>query len=176
MSKRKALEVVDNIHIANCNIKKIHRLCDVCFIKCPKRGSQAALFVEHKALCLPRMKLCVNFRVTLYQEFPEPMNPVFQNLIVTKTRAQELFKLGDWINDIVPGSRQNNSIITSDQLQKVFMEFGVITQSRIIYNRDTTTSSKGYGFIEFSNCDDALVAIAQTDDTATTVRPRFLQG
>ncbi|KAI9245536.1 hypothetical protein BDA99DRAFT_286830 [Phascolomyces articulosus] len=107
----------------NCLLKEINFLCDCCFKKWSKAGSQAALFVQHKSLVLPRMKLCVGCRVNLYEKYPEPTHAGFQSLIITRTRAQQIFKLGDCLMDMVPDktiknsfNRGSSSLYTCDNL------------------------------------------------------------
>ena len=46
----------------------------------------------------------------------------------------------------------------SDQLRNLFAEFGEITEARVITDRHSGRS-KGFGFVEFTNEDDAQKAI-----------------
>ncbi|MDB5185924.1 MAG: rbpA [Candidatus Saccharibacteria bacterium] len=51
---------------------------------------------------------------------------------------------------------------TSDDLQQLFAQFGTVASAVVINDRDTGRS-KGFGFVEFDNDDDAKAAIKQLD-------------
>lgn len=44
------------------------------------------------------------------------------------------------------------------QLEEMFASFGQVTSAKVIVDRDTNRS-KGYGFVEFENDDDAKAAV-----------------
>ena len=44
------------------------------------------------------------------------------------------------------------------QLEDLFKDFGQVTSAKVIVDRDTNRS-KGYGFVEFENDDDAKAAV-----------------
>ena len=81
----------------NCIQKEYQDLCVVCFVKCVKRGSKAALYIEHEALHIT-LKLCLDCRVHFYLWNPEPVRPGLATQNMTTTKAQKLFKLGDAIS------------------------------------------------------------------------------
>ncbi len=67
---------------------------------------------------------------------------------------------------------------TSDDLNKLFAPFGTVTSAQVISDRDTGRS-RGFGFVEMQNADDARKAISElnsdTDGRRLTVneaRPR----
>jgi cold-inducible RNA-binding protein len=49
--------------------------------------------------------------------------------------------------------------ISDDQLQDMFAKFGTPDSARVITDRDTG-QSKGFGFVEFSNADQAKQALS----------------
>jgi cold-inducible RNA-binding protein len=49
--------------------------------------------------------------------------------------------------------------ISDDQLQAMFAKFGTPDSARVITDRDTG-QSKGFGFVEFSNADQAKQALS----------------
>lgn len=51
-----------------------------------------------------------------------------------------------------------NYAVTDDNLKQMFDEFGDVTSTTIIKDRETQRS-RGFGFVEFANDDDAKVAI-----------------
>jgi RNA recognition motif-containing protein len=52
--------------------------------------------------------------------------------------------------------------LSNDGLAKLFEEFGSVTESKIILDRDTGRS-KGFGFVTMSNREEAEEAIKQLD-------------
>lgn len=59
----------------------------------------------------------------------------------------------------------NLSYKVSDQeLQEVFEEFGEVTSAKVIKDRETGRS-KGFGFVEMENDEDAQAAIEELDGT-----------
>ena len=52
--------------------------------------------------------------------------------------------------------------VRSENLKEIFAEYGEVTAARIITERGTRRS-KGFGFVEMSNDDDAKKAIAALD-------------
>lgn len=48
--------------------------------------------------------------------------------------------------------------MSSDDLQQLFAEFGEVVSAKIINDRETGRS-RGFGFVEFENDDDAQAAI-----------------
>lgn len=57
-----------------------------------------------------------------------------------------------------------NFSTTSDSLRALFEEFGEVTSANVIVDRHTGRS-KGYGFVEMANDDEAQRAIEGTDQT-----------
>lgn len=53
---------------------------------------------------------------------------------------------------------------TSDDLEKIFSAFGEVTSAKIIIDRETQ-NSKGYGFVEMPNDEEAEKAIAELNET-----------
>ena len=62
-----------------------------------------------------------------------------------------------------------------EELESVFAKFGQVTSAKIVKDRDTGRS-KGFGFVEMANDEDASKAIAALNETeldgrAIVVRP-----
>lgn len=55
-----------------------------------------------------------------------------------------------------------NYKVRSENLKEIFAEYGEVTAARIITERGTRRS-KGFGFVEMANDDDAKKAIAALD-------------
>jgi RNA recognition motif-containing protein len=53
--------------------------------------------------------------------------------------------------------------IDEDQLREIFEEYGEVTSSKIIMDRETGRS-KGFGFIEMSNDEEANAAMSELND------------
>jgi cold-inducible RNA-binding protein len=53
---------------------------------------------------------------------------------------------------------------TDDGLRQAFASFGEITEAKVITDRDTGRS-RGFGFVTFSQDDDAKTAISKLDGT-----------
>ena len=53
---------------------------------------------------------------------------------------------------------------TSETLQNTFEAYGEVTSAKVIFDRETNRS-KGFGFVEMSNDDEALAAIEALDQT-----------
>ena len=51
-----------------------------------------------------------------------------------------------------------NYKVQSEKLQEIFGEYGEVSSAKIIFDRETKRS-KGFGFVEMPNDDDALRAI-----------------
>ncbi len=51
-----------------------------------------------------------------------------------------------------------NYKVPSEKLQEIFGEYGEVSSAKIIFDRETKRS-KGFGFVEMPNDDDALRAI-----------------
>ncbi|MCB2194574.1 MAG: RNA-binding protein [Bacteroidetes bacterium] len=51
-----------------------------------------------------------------------------------------------------------NYKVKSEKLQEIFGEYGDVSSAKIIFDRETKRS-KGFGFVEMPNDDDALRAI-----------------
>ena len=52
-----------------------------------------------------------------------------------------------------------SSSTTSDDLQKIFSAYGEVTSAKIIFDKETG-NSKGYGFVEMENEEEAKAAVA----------------
>jgi len=53
---------------------------------------------------------------------------------------------------------------TSDDLKSLFEQFGTVESCKVIMDHETG-HSKGYGFVEMPNDDEAYKAIVEIDDT-----------
>lgn len=73
--------------------------------------------------------------------------------------------------------------LTSEQLQEVFEQFGQVNSAQVLIDRDTGRS-RGFGFVEMENDDEALAAIEALDGrdhdgrrlTVNEARPRTSGG
>lgn len=52
---------------------------------------------------------------------------------------------------------------TDEELKEYFAQAGEVTEATVIKDRDNGNRSKGFGFVEFANDDDAKKAIADFD-------------
>lgn len=52
-----------------------------------------------------------------------------------------------------------SSSITGDELEKIFSEYGEVTSAKVIFDK-VTQNSKGYGFVEMPDSEEAEKAIA----------------
>src|SRR5665647_31306 len=50
--------------------------------------------------------------------------------------------------------------VTNDELQELFAAFGQVTSAQVIMDRETNRS-KGFGFVEMANDDEAKTAISE---------------
>ncbi|MFA0961184.1 RNA recognition motif domain-containing protein [Roseivirga sp. BDSF3-8] len=57
-----------------------------------------------------------------------------------------------------------SSSTTSDDLRGLFEEFGEVSSANVIFDRETG-NSKGFGFVEMSDDDEAYNAIDQLNET-----------
>lgn len=53
--------------------------------------------------------------------------------------------------------------VDDDELTTLFSEFGSVASAKVILDRDHNNRSKGFGFVEFENDDDAKAAIKGLD-------------
>ncbi len=58
---------------------------------------------------------------------------------------------------------------TSDDLQRLFAPYGAITSAQVLSDRDTGRS-RGFGFVEMENDDEARKAMAELDGKETDGR------
>ena len=63
-----------------------------------------------------------------------------------------------------------SSTTTVENLQELFSAHGEVTSVKIIMDRDTG-NSKGYGFVEMPNDDEAKAAIAALNDSEVDGKP-----
>ena len=60
--------------------------------------------------------------------------------------------------------------ITSEDLQSTFSTFGKVTYAHVVYERKTKRS-KGYGYVEMENADEAIAAIQALNGLEVNGRP-----
>jgi len=73
--------------------------------------------------------------------------------------------------------------LTSEQLQELFEQFGQVSSAQVLIDRDTGRS-RGFGFVEMANDDEAMAAIESLDGrdhdgrrlTVNEARPRTSGG
>jgi RNA recognition motif-containing protein len=73
--------------------------------------------------------------------------------------------------------------VTSDQLSELFEQFGAVSSAQVLSDRDTGRS-RGFGFVEMANDDEAQAAIEALDGrdhdgrrlTVNEARPRTTGG
>lgn len=53
--------------------------------------------------------------------------------------------------------------VDDSELESLFSEFGTVASAKIILDRDQNNRSKGFGFVEFDNDDEAKAAIKALD-------------
>jgi RNA recognition motif-containing protein len=71
-------------------------------------------------------------------------------------------KQGVWLNIFVGNLSYTT---TEDSLRRLFEQYGEVTSVRIINDRETGRS-RGFGFVEMANDDEARAAIAATNAKA----------
>ncbi len=54
--------------------------------------------------------------------------------------------------------------ITGDELQELFSQYGEVASAKVIFDKETG-NSKGYGFVEMPNADEAKSAIAALNES-----------
>ncbi|HBH22322.1 MAG TPA: RNA-binding protein [Cytophagales bacterium] len=57
-----------------------------------------------------------------------------------------------------------SSATTGEDLQDLFSDFGEVTSAKVIYDKETG-NSKGFGFVEMSNDEEAYDAINELNDS-----------
>jgi RNA recognition motif-containing protein len=57
-----------------------------------------------------------------------------------------------------------SSSTTGDELQEIFSQYGEVTSAKVIFDRETG-NSKGFGFVEMPNTDEANAAISALNDS-----------
>ena len=57
-----------------------------------------------------------------------------------------------------------NSSTTGDNLQEIFSQYGEVSSAKVIFDRETG-NSKGFGFVEMPNDDEATEAINALNDS-----------
>ena len=55
--------------------------------------------------------------------------------------------------------------MTSEDLENLFTPFGSVASAKIVTDKFNNNRSKGFGFVEMANDDEARAAIAQLHDT-----------
>ena len=73
--------------------------------------------------------------------------------------------------------------VTSEQLQQIFEQFGNVSSAQVLSDRETGRS-RGFGFVEMTNDDEAMAAIENLDGqdhdgrrlTVNEARPRTPGG
>lgn len=53
--------------------------------------------------------------------------------------------------------------VDDSELESLFSEFGTVASAKIILDRDHNNRSKGFGFVEFENDDEAKAAVKALD-------------
>lgn len=53
--------------------------------------------------------------------------------------------------------------VDDEELKSLFSEFGTVTYSKIILDRDNNNRSKGFGFVEYDSAEEAKAAVAGLD-------------
>lgn len=53
--------------------------------------------------------------------------------------------------------------VDDSELESLFSEFGTVASAKIILDREHNNRSKGFGFVEFDNDDEAKAAIKALD-------------
>ncbi len=57
-----------------------------------------------------------------------------------------------------------NSSTTGEYLQEIFSQYGEVSSAKVILDRETG-NSKGFGFVEMPNAEEANAAIAALNET-----------
>ena len=57
-----------------------------------------------------------------------------------------------------------NSSTTGDDLQEIFSQYGEVSSAKVIFDRETG-NSKGFGFVEMPNAEEANAAIAALNES-----------
>lgn len=60
--------------------------------------------------------------------------------------------------------------MTDDQLMAIFSPFGQVTSAQVVVDRNTNRS-RGFGFVEFENDEDASKAMSELDGSDQDGRP-----
>ena len=64
--------------------------------------------------------------------------------------------------------------VNDDELNSLFSEFGTVVSAKVILDRDNNNRSKGFGFVEMSNDDEAKAAIDALNGKEVSGRQIFV--
>ena len=90
------------------------------------------------------------------------MGPSWFFVLLIEFRTKNRMELGEMNKKLYCGNLSYN--VGSSQLEELFSEFGSVVSAQVIVDRDTGRS-KGFGFVEMSNQQEAGAAIAGLNGT-----------
>lgn len=81
----------------------------------------------------------------------------FTRLIVSPVLSVNFFKMNIYVGNM-------NFTLSNEDLFNLFSQFGEVSSAKIINDKETGRS-KGFGFVEMENAEDALKAIASLNES-----------
>ena len=101
--------------------------------------------------------------------------------VYCRTSVESLFRATAMAKRLYVGNLKYT--VTSEHLQELFEQFGTVTSAQVLSDRETGRS-RGFGFVEMANDDEALAAIESLDGqdhdgrrlTVNEARPRTSGG